>query len=279
MSERRVMVAVSEWLGPCLGRRGRDRLRPGRGRDKARPALGAHAIWKAALGAAVALSCAASGQDAVEWARRVSLAGTGGLSAADASGERVAANEAMNELRRVAAEGDGVPETFRAVALDEGRDGGVREYAVQHLGAWGRSGRERAKAEAMLWELAEDPVAGTAAVLQLHHAGGPSLKGRPAWTELLERRMARPDLRDAEKATLLAVAAESGVREALPRAKEWAADAESVVLLRCALQAVGQLGGLGDVAFLDALAEEKELGGARGTWENARRRLTEGTEP
>lgn len=232
-----------------------------------------------ATGAAVALSCAALGQDAGEWARRVSLAGTGSIAAADAPREQAAANEAMNELRRAASDGDGVPETLRAVAADAGRDGGVREYAVQHLGAWMRAGHDRAKVEAMLWELAEDPVAGTAAILQLHHAGGSALKGRAAWTALLERRMARPDLRDAEKATLLLVAAESGVKETLPRAKEWAADAGDVVLLRCAIQAVGQLGERGDVAFLDALAEEKELGDARGTWDNARCRLTEGTEP
>ncbi|MBR4188439.1 MAG: hypothetical protein IKQ55_00575 [Kiritimatiellae bacterium] len=208
------------------------------------------------------------------------LALPGAARGGDAVRERAQANDAMNALRQAAAAGDAsVPDALLAVARDAARDGGVREYAVQHLGAWMRAGHDAARVEQMLWELADDPVAGTAAILQLHHAGGPSLRGGRAWADLLARRMDRDGLRNAEKATLLLVAAESGVPAALPHARDWAAATSDIVLLRCALQTVGRLGSRADVAFLDRMAEEKPLGEATETWKKARRRLAEGPIP
>lgn len=196
----------------------------------------------------------------------------------DAVQARAYLNEVMNKLRQSAGAGDGVEETLVALARDSSRDPGVREYALQHLGLWGKTSGMPAEIVDTLWEFTEDPTVSSAAILQLHHLGGERFQGREAWREVLSRAMNRGDLRDADKVTLLLVAAESQVAEALPRAKEWTLTAKDTVLLKCAIHAVGVLGTQEDLEFLDVVRAQKDLKDVEVVWAKARERLKEGGE-
>lgn len=194
----------------------------------------------------------------------------------DAVQERAYLNEVMNKLRQTAGAGDGVKETLVALARDSSRDTGVREYALQHLGLWVKTSIEPAEAIGALWGFTGDPTVSSAAILQLHHLGGECLLGREAWCDVLVQTMNRGHLRDADKVTLLLVAAESRVAEVLPRAKEWTLAAKDTVLLKCAIHAVGVLGTQEDMEFLDAVRTQKDLKDVEVVWVKARERLKKG---
>lgn len=190
--------------------------------------------------------------------------------------ERAYLNEVMNALRRTAGPDDGVEEILVAVASDSGRDPGVREYALQHLGLWGKASAQPAEAVDALWDFTEDPTVSSAAILQLHHLGGARLRGQEAWASVLVEAINRDKLRDADRVTLLLVAAESRIAETLPKAREWALAAKDTVLLKCAIHAVGTLGTQEDLEFLDDLRTSKDLKDVEIVWAKARQRLKEG---
>lgn len=75
---------------------------------------------------------------------------------------------------------------------------------------------------------------------------------------------------EADKVTLLLVAAESRVAEALPKAREWTLAAKDTVLLKCAIHAVGVLGTQEDMEFLDAVRAQKDLKDVEVVWAKAR---------
>lgn len=192
--------------------------------------------------------------------------------------ERAALNEVMAALLRVEPPESPVEDLLMEVAMDSSRDPGVREYAVQHLLLWHPKTLRKAKVEEMLWKCTEDPVLSSAAILQLHHLGNRNGTGlsRPLGPAVLEA-MARRDLRNADKITLLLVAAENGMAEALPTAKAWVESASDKLVLQAALTAIGKLGAAGDLAFLDALETHRNLDDVRKTVEFARGRLGAGT--
>lgn len=228
-------------------------------------------------GYAGSMAALKSGNYGVEDLKRMLLDSANSASL-DAVQERAYLNEVMNALRRTADPDDGVEEALVAVASDSGRDPGVREYALQHLGLWGKAGAQFAEATDALWDFTEDPTLSSAAILQLHHLGGARLRGREAWGEVLAWAMNRENLRDADKVTLLLVSAESGAAEALPKAKAWALAAKDTVLLKCAIHAVGTLGTQEDLKFLDGLKTRKDLKDVEIVWAKARQRLKEGGE-
>lgn len=188
--------------------------------------------------------------------------------------ERAALNDVMAALLRVESPESPVEDLLMEVAMDSSRDPGVREYAVQHLLLWHPKTPRKAKVEEMLWTCTEDPVLSSCAILQLHHLGMRTEKGlsRPLAPAVFGA-MARQDLRNADKITLLLVAAESGMTAALPIAKTWAEATSEKLVLQAALTAIGKLGGPGDLAFLDALETRRNLDDVRKTVEFARGRL------
>lgn len=188
--------------------------------------------------------------------------------------ERAALNDVMVALIRMEPPESPVEDLLMGVASDPARDPGVREYAVQHLLIWYPKTPRKAKVEEMLWKCAEDPVLSSCAILQLHHLGNRAEKGlsRPLTPAVLGA-MARQNLRNADKITLLLVAAENGMDDALPTAKAWAEATSDKLVLQAALTAIGKLGGPGDLAFLDALETRRNLDDVRKTVEFARGRL------
>lgn len=194
----------------------------------------------------------------------------------DAVQERAYLNEVMNALRRSAGAGDGIEGTLITLASDSGRDPGVREYALQHLGLWRRNSAAPTLIEDALWRFASDPMLSASAILQLHHLGGARLKGRETWATAVMQAISRENMRDADKTTLLLVAAESALVEALPKARDWALAAEDTALLKCAIHAVGTLGTPADLRFLDDLRSRKNLKDVDAVWAKSRERLKEG---
>ena len=188
--------------------------------------------------------------------------------------ERAALNDVMVALLRMEDPESPLEDLLMEVASDPSRDPGVREYAVQYLLLWHPKTPRKAKVEEMLWTCTEDSVLSSCAILQLHHLGMRTEKGlsRPLAPVVLGA-MARQDLRNADKITLLLVAAENSMAEALPTAKAWAEANSDKLVLQAALTAIGKLGGPGDLAFLDALETRRNLDDVRKTVEFTRGRL------
>ena len=192
--------------------------------------------------------------------------------------ERAVLNEVMDSLRRSEDAGSPLEDLLMAVALGPDRDPGVREYAVQHLLLWHAKTERKAKVEDCLWKCTEDSALSAGAILQLHHLATRTKGGlsRPLAPALLAS-LARPKLRNSERITLLLVAAESGVPDALPYARNWADEATDRVLLSTSLTAIGKLGGPEDLAFLTGLENRRNMDDVRKTLESARARLGAGT--
>ena len=185
--------------------------------------------------------------------------------------ERSVLNEVMNALRKAEAPDSGLEELLMSLAMDPDRDPGVREYAVQHLFLWHAKTVRKTKVEDYLWRCTEDPVVSSAAILQLHHFGSKSgdTLSKPLAPVVL-RAMARTDLRNADRITLLLVAAECGIPDALPFARQWAEAATDRVVLQAALTAIGKLGDSRELEFLDRLEMQKNLDDIRKTVDSTR---------
>lgn len=241
------------------------------GEDRSRPTVPSGALSYAELRAAVK-----EGRYDAEGLRRL-LRDPESTTGLLPNQERAAMNDVMAALLRVESPETPVEDFLMEVAMDSSRDPGVREYAMQHLLLWHPKTPRKAKVEALLWTCTEDPVLSSCAILQLHHLGRRSETGlsRPLASAVLEA-MARQNLRNADKITLLLVAAENGMVEALPTAKVWAESASDKLVLQAALTAIGKLGTAGDLAFLDALETRRNLDDVRKTVEFARGRLDAG---
>lgn len=192
--------------------------------------------------------------------------------------ERAVLNEVMDGLCRSENADSPLEDLLMEVALNPDRDPGVREYAVQHLLLWHAKTERKAKVKDCLWKCAEVPVLSAGAILQLHHLAMRTKGGlsRPL-APVLMASLARPRLRVSDRITLILVAAERGVREALPYARNWAEEAPDRVLLSASLTAIGKLGGPDDLAFLTSLEDRRNLHDVRKTLESARARLGAGT--
>lgn len=188
--------------------------------------------------------------------------------------ERALLNEVMNRLRHLEESDSAFADILMEVASDTNRDPGVREYAVQQLLPWHAKTDQKAKVEDYLWKCAGDPAVSSTAILQLHHlnAASSTTLAHPL-APVVIRAMARPDLRDSDRVTLLLVAAESGMAEALPFARDWAGDTADQVVLRAALTAIGKLGGQQELLFLDQLKTSRNLDEVQETVEYTRNQL------
>ena len=192
--------------------------------------------------------------------------------------ERAVLNEVMNSLVRMEDASSPLEDVLMALAFDVNRDPGVREYAVQHLLSWHAKTSHKAKVEEYLWRCTEDSVLSSGAILQLHHLAmnNNGVLAQPLAPVVLKA-LAHPELRDSDRITLLLVAAESGVSDAMPYARDWAETATDRLVLQAAVTAIGKLGGPEDLAFLDALESRRNLDEVRKTVESARNRLGAGT--
>lgn len=189
--------------------------------------------------------------------------------------ERSVLNEVMNRLRQMEPPDSGLEDALMRVASDSTRDPGVREYAVQHLFLWYANASRKSKVEDYLWRCTEDPVVSSTAILQLHHFGTKSgaTLSKPLAPVVLKA-MARSDLRNADRSTLLLVAAERGITNALPFAREWAVGVTDRVVLQAALTAIGKLGSVQDLGFLDQLGKQHNLDEVRKTLEYTQSQLS-----
>ena len=188
--------------------------------------------------------------------------------------ERAVLNEVMNSLFRMEDAAAPLEDVLMALASDANRDSGVREYAVQHLLQWHSKTERKAKVEKYLWKCTEDSVLSSSAILQLHHLARnkKSVLAQPL-TPVVLNSMARPELRNSDQITLLLVAAESGISDALPFARNWAEATSDQLVLQAALTAIGKLGNREDLAFLEELESHRNLDDVRKTLESARSRL------
>ncbi len=189
--------------------------------------------------------------------------------------ERAVLNEVMNKLRKIAAPDSVLEEAFMRIASDSSRDPGVREYAVQHLYLCHSTSENRDVVQEYLWKFAKDPILSTCAILQLHHLGlkkGITLS-RPLAPVVFEA-MQRGNLRNADRATLLVVAAERGWTEALPFAREWGINTGDQVVLRAVLTAIGKLGDVRDLEYLKELESRQNMQNMQKSIEFTRTSLT-----
>lgn len=188
--------------------------------------------------------------------------------------ERAVVNEVMNSLVRMEDAAAPLEDVLMALASDVNRDPGVREYAVQHLLSWHAKTERKAKVEECLWKCTEDSVLSSGAILQLHHLARnkKSVLARPLAPVVLKA-LDRADLRNSDRITLLLVAAESGISDALPFARGWAESTSDQLVLQAALTAIGKLGHREDLTFLEELESRRNLDDVRKTLESARSRL------
>lgn len=167
--------------------------------------------------------------------------------------EKQLLNEVMNVLRRLSSPSEPLEWGFALLAMDEERSPGLREYAIQHLGAWAKRGEKSDWAVSILLELTHDPVVSTSAVLQLHH-----LRKQPMaiptefWPEILERSTSRQNLRDADKLTLLLVAKDQQWAPALSLARQWGKATADSQLFAVAVGTMAELGTEQDISILES---------------------------
>lgn len=163
-------------------------------------------------------------------------------------------NEVMNALRRLSAPDEPLEAAFVTLATDESRLPGMREYAVQHLGSWARVSDNAYIIVQALEELTKDPIVSTSAILQLHHLRqSRAAMPREKWNGILEYAFARPDLREADRLTLLLVAKEQNWIPALPYARAWAQHTPDAQTFAAAISTLGVLGTSADVEWLNTL--------------------------
>jgi hypothetical protein len=188
--------------------------------------------------------------------------------------ERAVLNEVMIRLRRMEDAGSTLEDVLMGVASDPKRDPGVREYAVQQLLLWYSKTERKTKVEAYLWKCTEDSVVSSSAILQLHHLGMNTKEAllHPLSPVVLKA-LARRNLRNSDQITLLLVAAESGIADALPFARDWAESSSDRLVLQAALTAIGKLGGPADLEFVNGLESRRNLNDVRKTVEFVRKRL------
>ena len=151
--------------------------------------------------------------------------------------------------------------------LAEDRDKVMRLYALQHLGNLHPGAPEPVRSQIgrrvleLAGSAADDAVAGTAMDLLERWQGQLGAEVEPASAEV-RAKMAVATMLDQRRATdvrssAVHMAVDGGFREALPAARQIAADPQEDVLLRKAsIHLIGQLGVESDSALLSRCAEE-----------------------
>jgi hypothetical protein len=183
-------------------------------------------------------------------------------------GEQVLKNDLLNVLRQQADPPAGLARLLIELSRDPTQDAVMRAYALQHLQVWYSQladknspvtapEQERAEMRQAFWDALKDTdptVAGTA-LLSLHRLS-------EVHAEFDQEQIAAAALKFSQedgcgplaRSTALQICAERRLEQALPAALELARGADSIPLQISAIAALGNLGGPGQVRFLEQLA-------------------------
>lgn len=189
--------------------------------------------------------------------------------------ERACLNEVMNRLRELSDPEDKLEEALIRLAGDEGRDPGVREYALQHLAlSYKQSVQKDAIVQALLG-FADGSEISSTALLQLNGLMNQGCKiDQVQFQQALINSCRRDNLRIADKVTLLAVINSSRTVDALPSVREWAATAAEPIVVMGSIDVMRKLGGSEDLRFLNEKVATRNLEFAQKKLEQAREELT-----
>jgi len=181
-------------------------------------------------------------------------------------GEAVLKNDLLNALRAQSQPPRKLTQTLRAIYQNKAHSPQIRDYAVQHLGAWHRRTENRESVRSTLWQACdegESSIAGTAllALLRLNRSGAPIEADRLKRTAL---KVASQDAHSAlSRLSALRVCGELGVSEAGTIAREILKNRHPDVSLQLAAVAtLGELGQPADRALLEQLTAHPRLGRA-----------------
>lgn len=167
-------------------------------------------------------------------------------------------NDILNFLRNEEPPQADVTGVLVALFRNPAQDAVVRDYAIQHLGAWFQAGHDQTEIAEVLWSaLAEtdSSIAGTA-LLALNRLAEehPNLDKQAIGNTALDL-ATNEHVSNLTRITALQIAAQLGVRKALAVAKQLALDERDVPLQISAIAAVGTLGTEAENAFLNTFTK------------------------
>lgn len=185
-------------------------------------------------------------------------------------------NEIMNKLRRMNHPEMNLEKRLVTVAQDEQRDPAVRQYAQQHLGRlFARSDQQSYILDA-LTALSSNQETGVSALYQLHllKKEGAAISSESI-ASLVRLHLAKTNLRNAEKLTLLKVVGQQKLAMGLPQVRDWAEESDHPVVVLGSIEVLGKLGSADEAMFLKNTVASRDMRFVKEKIEKALRDITQ----
>jgi len=176
-------------------------------------------------------------------------------------GIHVLKNDLLNALRSQTQQPEALTQCLIKIFQDTRHDGVIRDYALQHLGAWYLQTDGRSEVQETLWQAAQPGqghLAGTS-LLALHRLANRSAAVDPSRLSETAFRLAQSNTSIHAKITALRICGERRIPGTAQLARQVLAETSEVSLQLSAIATLGEVGQLSDSALLERFRAHPRL--------------------